>query len=64
MGRAIGMLIGLGIVGYLSFTMFARPSSEAPDATLIDKPAEAQRDVNKSLDQAEKAREEALEKSK
>jgi hypothetical protein len=64
MARLVGTLIGLGIVGYLSFTMFDRSGGGAPDATVIDKPAEVQQDVHKSLEQAEKAREEALEKSK
>jgi hypothetical protein len=63
--KLVGLMLSVGLILYLTVTLLNRPSKpEESNKNLLDKPAEVRTEVNKALDATEKARKEALDKSK
>jgi hypothetical protein len=63
--RLIGLIVSMGIVLYLVTSVINKQSKpEESNTNLLDKPAEVRTEVNRALDAAEKARQNALTQPK
>ena len=61
----LGLVVSMGIVLYLSASQFGKSSAPGEsNKNLLDKPAEVRTEVNKALQETEKAREKAINEAK
>jgi hypothetical protein len=63
--RLLGLIVSVAIVLYLVSSVITKQSKpDASNQNLLDKPSEVRNEVNKALETTEKARQDAINKSK
>lgn len=61
----LGLIVSMGIILYLGASQFGKPSQPGEsNKNLLDKPSEVRTEVNKALQDTQKAREKAINESK